>query len=243
MMQLYRKISSNSGHIGTFLILLLLAVNAGAQIPNYFHYPEQMNPGTLKHSVGLGLADLPEDQVEEGSDYIRAPLFNYQVRYGLPEHFSLSGAAYSNLVTFHFSAGPRWHYQIDRFALAVGYDVAYWFGALNQFGYKSKIHGWFNYPNLTIGYMFNKMSVSVKGELIIQTSLTSKQEDVEVSSTYNTFQGTIVGVYLEQPLWKDQIVIIGLKMNYTKFYYPIWAAFPTFNRYFYIPEITVGFNL
>jgi hypothetical protein len=242
-MHLHRKISAKSGYIGFFLILLALAIQASAQTPNYFHYPDGLNPGTLKHSVGLGLADLPEDQVEESSDYIRAPLFNYQLRYGLPEHFSLYGAAYTNIVTFHFSLGPRWHYRIERFALSLGYDIAYWFGALNQFGYKSKINGWFNYPNLTVGYAFNKFAVSLKGELIIQTSQTNKAEDVEVSSTYNTFAGTIVGIYLEQPLWKDQVVIIGLKMYYTKYYYPIWAAFPTFNRYFYIPEITIGFNL
>lgn len=239
----FRKISTKSGSFGFILILLLMSAVVCAQSPNYFHYPAQLAQGTLKHSVGLGLADLPEDQVEESSDYIRGPLFNYQLRYGLPRNFTLYGAAYTNIVTFHFSLGPKWHYRFDRFALAVGYDIAYWFGALNHFGYKSKINGWFNYPNLTIGYSFNEFAVSIKSELIIQTSLTNKAEDIEVSSTYNTFSGTTVGVYLEQPLWKEHIVIIGLKMYYTKYYYPLWAAFPTFNRYFYIPEITMGFNL
>jgi hypothetical protein len=225
------------------MILVMLSGSGFAQSPNYFLYPDRLPSGELKHSVGLGLADLPEDQVEESSDYIRAPIFNYQVRYGLPEYFNIYGAVYSNLVTWHFSLGPRWHYQMDRLTIGLGYDIAYWFGALNQFGYDSKVHGWFNYPNVTIGYAFKKFAISIKGELILQTSLTTKSEDVEFSSDFNTFNGTILGIYIEQPLWKDQIVLIGLKMYYAKFYYPIWAAFPTFNRYFYIPEITVGFNL
>ena len=214
-----------------------------AQKPNYFIFPEPLINGVYIHSAGLGLADLPEDHVEEVSDMIRAPIFNYQLRYGLPKNFNLYAAVNTNIVTFQFTVGPRWHYRINQLVLGLGYDLAYWFGALNQFGYKSKVNGWFHYPNLTIGYAFNKFALSLKGELIIQASLTTKSEEVEVGNSYNTLAGTIVGVYIEQPLWKDQVMIIGLKMYYAKFYYPVWAALPTFDRYFYIPEITIGFNL
>ena len=225
------------------LILLILSGVALAQPPNYFLYPDILSSSEYKHSVGLGLADLPEDHVEEASDFIRGPIFNYQLRYGFPKYFSLFASVNSNLVTFHFSAGPRWHYRVNQWSIGLGYDLAYWFGVLNQFGYKSKVHGWFNYPNITIGYAFNQFAISLKGELIIQTSLTTKSDDVEVSNSYNSFNGITIGVFIEQSLWKDHIVIIGLKMYYAKFYYPVWAALPTFDRYFYIPEITIGFNL
>ena len=85
--------------------------------------------------------------------------------------------------------------------------------------------------------------ISIKSEVIIQTSRSDKSDDVKVKSDFNTFSGITFGLYIEQPLWKDNYILLGLKMNYTKFYYPIWAAFPTFNRYFYIPEFTLGFNL
>jgi hypothetical protein len=216
---------------------------ANAQEPNYFQYPVRLMENRYIHSAGLSVADLPEEQVEEASSVVRAPLFNYQGRYGLPNNFSLFGAFYTNIATYQVSIGPRWNYSINRFALSVGDDIAYWFGALNQFGYDSKVNGWFNYPNISIGYKFDDLAVTLKAELILQTSVTNKQEDVEISSDYNTFNGTAVSVYLEQPLWKEHIVIIGMKMNYTKFYYPIWVTFPTFDRYFYIPEITLGYNL
>jgi hypothetical protein len=224
-------------------LLLLTLGESTAQVPNYFIYPDPFESNVFKHTVGLGLADLPEDHVEEASDFIRGPILNYQARYGLPENFNIYGGVQSNLVTFHFSLGPRWHYRFKQLSAGLGYDIAYWFGALNQFGYKSNVHGWFHYPNLTIGYTFNKFAISLKGELIIQTSLITKSDDVEVSNSYNTLAGTIVGIYIEQPLWKDNVVVLGLKMYYAKFYYPVWAAFPTFDRYFYVPEITIGFNL
>lgn len=242
-MRSYQKVLFKFSWIAIVLILSVTSGEGIAQTPNYFIYPDTFGSGVYKHSVGLGLADLPEDHVEEASDLIRGPIFNYQLRYGLPKNFNLYASVNSNLVTFHFSTGPRWHYRMNEWSIGLGYDLAYWFGVLNQFGYKSKVHGWFNYPNITIGYAFNKFAVSLKGELIYQTSLTTKSDDVEVSNSYTTFNGTTVGIYIEQPLWKDHVVIIGLKMYYTRFYYPVWAALPTFDRYFYIPEITIGFNL
>ena len=97
--------------------------------------------------------------------------------------------------------------------------------AICIFGFQSKIRGWISYPNLTLGYNFEKFAISMKGELIILTHLTEKQDDVEISSDRNSFAGTAVGIYIEQPLWKDNYIVFGLRVNYTKFYYPTWAAF------------------
>jgi len=226
-----------------WIFVCLLQIDLRAQTANYFIYPQPLSFEAFKSSVGLGLADLPEDQVEEASTFIRGPLFNYQALYGLPGNFQIYGAVYTNIATFHFSLGPRWQYHLDRLAVSLGYDIGYWFGELNQFGYNSKVRGWIHYPNLTIGYDFEKLSISLKSELIFQTARTDISDEIEVESDFNSFSGVAIGLYIEQPLWKDNYVLLGLKMNYTKFYYPIWAAFPTFNRYFYVPEFTIGFNL
>ena len=230
------------------LIVCLILVSAiqsdlRAQTKDYFIYPQHMPFEKYKSSVGLALADLPEDQVEEASTFIRGPLFNYQALYGLPKNFQIYGSLFTNIITFHFSFGPKWNFQTDNLAFAFGYDIAYWFGELNQFGFKSKVNGWINYPNIAIGYDFNKFSISLKGELIILTSLSEKSDDVEIETDFNTFSGFTAGLYIEQPLWKNNYFLVGLKINYTQFYYPVWAAFPTFNRKFVIPEIIIGFNL
>lgn len=225
------------------MVTFLFQCNLLAQEKNYFIYPQQLPFEKYKSSVGLGLADLPEDQVEEASTFIRGPIFNYQALFGLPNNFQIYGAVFTNIATFHFSLGPRWTYQLNHFAFALGYDIGYWFGELNQFGYNSKVKGWIHYPNLTIGYDSKNFTISLKSELIIQTSRTDKSDDVEIETDFDSISGLIIGLYIEQPLWKDNYVLLGLRMNYTKFYYPIWAAFPTFNRYFYIPEIMIGFNI
>jgi hypothetical protein len=214
-----------------------------AQTDGYFMYPQPAMEGKYTNSVGLLAAGLPEDQVEEASSMIRGPLLNYRGLYGLSNNFLLYGAVYTNIITFHFSVGPKWGLTFDRFAFTVGYDIAYWFGKLEQFGFQSKIRGWISYPNLTVGYEFEKFAISVKGELIILTGLKEQQDEIEVDTDRNSFAGVTLGVYIEQPLWKDNYMLIGLKMNFTKFYYPTWAAFATFDRYLYVPEIVLGINL
>lgn len=223
--------------------ITLFSVSLYGQSQNGFYYPAPSPFKQFKHTVGLAGADLPEAMVEEASTLIRAPLLNYQAQFYLPDNFAVYGAFYTNFITYHFSLGPRWHYHIDRLALAPGYDIAYWFGALNQFGYDSKLRGWIHYPNLTIGYDFDIFMLSVKGEVIYITSLTELADDVEVTRKFKNYAGISIAVYLEQPLWKDHYLILGIKSNYTKFYYPVWAAFSTFNRFFWIPEFTVGFIL
>jgi hypothetical protein len=223
--------------------ILLLFSNLTAQTDGYFIYPQPTLAKNFTSTIGLNAAGLPEDQVEEASSMIRGPLFNYQGLLDLRDNFQIYGAVYTNIITFHFSLGPKWGLTFDKFAFVIGYDVAYWFGKLEQFGFQSKIRGWINYPNLTVGYDFEKFAISLKGELIILRNLTEKQDEIEIETDRNSYAGATLGIYIEQPLWKDNYMLIGLKMNYTKFYYPTWAAFATFDRYLYIPEIVLGINL
>ena len=207
-----------------------------------FLYPQRMQSGNLKYLLGLSLANLPEDVVES-DDIFRAPLFKLHALYGIPKNFLIEGSLNTNLITWHISLGAKWNYVFNKFSFALGYDVAYLFGGLRQFGFDSSIKGWMNYPNLAVGYNFSRFTVSIKGELVLVTSLTQTADDLEVASDLNTFSGYTLTVAVEQPLWKDNYFLVGLKINWVKFYYPQWAAFSTFDRLFFIPEITMGFVL
>jgi len=199
-----------------------------------------MQSGNLKYFAGMSHALLPEDVIES-DDLFWAPLFKFHALYGIPKNFLIEGSLNTNLVTWHFSLGAKWNYVIDKFSFALGYDVAYLFGGLGQFGFDSSIKGWMNYPNLTFGYEFNKFTVSVKGELVLVTSLTESADDLEVASDLNTVSGYTITVAVEQPLWKDNFLLVGVKINWVEFYYPQWAAFSTFDRSYFIPELTAGF--
>jgi hypothetical protein len=207
-----------------------------------YMFPHAEGPGAMMHMVGLSTAKLPEDVVET-DDVIRAPLFMYNLKYGLPEHFNIEGSATTNIVTYHISVGPTWSYNTGRWGLSVGTDLAYWFGQLKQFGFNTSYTGWIVYPNLSAGYAFDNFSLTAKAEVVLNLAETSKNGENEVSNNADTYNGYTVGLYLEQPLWKDHFVVIGVRATYLKFYYPMWAAFSTFDRAYYIPEFTFKFIL
>ncbi|MGB6649564.1 MAG: hypothetical protein WBG01_13630, partial [Bacteroidota bacterium] len=139
------KLSSRS-RIAWGIVLLLVAAPTTqyaqelASGHKYFIYPRTLPSGKISHFVGLTQANLPEDVIET-DDVIRAPLFSYHIRYGLPKNLLLEGSVNTNIITFHFALGAKWGYGFDRVRFALGYDVAYWFGHLKQFGFDTKIRG------------------------------------------------------------------------------------------------------
>lgn len=216
----------------------LLGTTAGT-----IQYPLSIPAREVKTSLGISFSKIPTDIVEEAASY-RWPLFIFDLHYGLPENFLLAGKVNTQIVTNHISVGGKWVYDVTpRFHASIGYDLAYWFGQLKQYGFNNRGHGWINYPNLTLGYDFGSLALTLKSEASYVTSIAASADDIEVSSTMNFFNGVSFTLYLEQPLWKDNNLILGFRMNYLKFFYPEWLLFPTFNKYYYIPDLEVGFRL
>ncbi len=230
----------------TVLLMLYSFSNAYAQQldlnNNTFFFPHTYKYHQMISSLGLSTAKLPEDVVET-DDLIRAPLFSYRVKYGLPENFVAEGGVETNIVTWQFSLGPKWHYQINRMGFSLGTDIAFWTGKLNHFGFDTDVTGWTLYPNISAGYQFNKFAISIKSEVVLNLAETSTQGDLEISDNLDFYNGWTIGVYLEQPLWKDNYVVLGIRSTFLKYYYPLWAAFSTFDRTYYIPEATITFIL
>jgi len=209
---------------------------------NTFFFPHTYKYHQMISSLGVSTAKLPEDVVET-DDLIRAPLFSYRVKYGLPENFVAEGGVETNIVTWQFSLGPKWHYQINQMAFSLGTDIAFWTGKLKHFGFDTDVNGWTLYPNISAGYQFDKFAISIKSEVVLNLAENSTQGDLEISDNLEFYNGWTIGVYLEQPLWKDNYVVLGIRSTFLKYYYPLWAAFSTFDRTYYIPEATITFIL
>ena len=207
---------------------------------NTFFYPHAFSSGQIVSSLGIALAKLTEDVVET-DDVFRAPLFSYRLKYGLPKNFLAEGSVETNIVTFNFMLGPKWNYEIDKFGFSLGADLSYYFGQLEQFGFDTKFNGWALYPNVSAGYQFEKFTISLKSELVFNLAEQSKNGESEIKNDLDFFNGWTIGFYIEQPLWKENYIVLGVRSTFLKFYYPMWAAFSTFDRAFYIPEATFTF--
>ena len=236
----------------SYLFLLTILVvcadsgraNAQDDSPDlYFQYPHITADQNFSHAFSIHTARLPEDMIEEASNWVRAPLFDYEAAYVFADDFQLSGAIQSNIITWQFSAGVHWVKSFNRFSLSVGIKTAYFFGNLNHFGFKSKVTGWINSPQVTLGYRFPGFALSIKSEADFLSVMDQFADNIEINSEHSVFNGIAFSFFIEQPLWKDNIVFIGGRANYLKYYIPAWAVFPTFDRYFWIPEFVVGIVL
>lgn len=237
-----------------FLKYILLSVLIVSLFPNVgnaqidlekgsFMYPSIMDNGEYKHEFSFILAKLPEDQVEAVSSWIYAPLFTYHAKYGLPYGFNIKGNFSTNVITYQFRAGVQWSYNFGRVSLSINPDAAFWFGQLNNFGFKSSVNAWSGYLNVLLGIEFKYFTIMFGAGSEYLFSLSQKADDIETSITKDILVGHSVSVVIEQPVWKDNFMSLGVRFNFLRLYWPAWAVFPTWDRFNFLPEVIVGFVL
>ena len=204
------------------------------------YYPHRLTPGKFSMEVAMSQVKLPFDWLETA---VQAPLFHFHALYGLPKGFSLDGRFSTLFVSNQIALGPHWSIEGRHVSFNVGYDVGYTFGQLNQFGFASSANSWINYPNASVGYKFKDVSFTLKGEWVVVTYFTTKQGDNEVSTEKNFSNGYTIGIYMEQRIHKNKVLVLGLKNSYAKYHFMAWPAFSTFNRYYNMPEFYIGLIL
>lgn len=230
----------------TFFYLLLFSAAVSAQgnfiRDNSFFFPHTIKNGTTLHTVSLVTAKLPEDVIES-DDLFRAPLGVYRIKMGYLNNFTVNASAVTNVVANEISAGTQFNYEFNRLGISAGADAAYWFGFLNIEGFKTTTEGFSFYPSLSIGYTFPNFSVTFKSELLYILKQSTRHGEIKSENSYKTFSGYSFAFFIEQPLWDSHFVAVGIKGNFVKFYFPLWAALSKFDRFFYIPEFIFSLNL
>jgi hypothetical protein len=203
-------------------------------------YPHYLKKWKFRISAGLSMVRPPKDLLENA---IQAPLVNIHMTYGLPWKLSLEGDVTTILVSNQFALGPRYTYQYKNFGVKAGWDFAFIYGQLKQYGFDNSLAGLFHYPNLSVGYKFKKIAFTLKGEVVILGRTSSKSGENSVNTSKKVYLGHTLGIYIEQRIHKNKVFIIGLKNNYLRMYWPTWLLYSTFNRYYDIPELNFSWIL
>jgi hypothetical protein len=207
----------------------------------HLYYPAPLQLWQWESSLGLTVATLPQDIVEE--EINQSPALDIHSRLGFPLGFSLDGRLVTQVLTNHATLGAKWSHAFGRFAFSIGDDIAWWFGFLAVEGFDNNANGWLNYPNLSIGYDAGQFRLALKAEALLVLSFTSYAGENVISSNRNTFGGFSLAFVVEQPFWKSTHVTLGLKTSFLRFFYQSWFTYETFNRYLFIPELFMGFLL
>ncbi len=228
----------------SFLIILSPSNSFGQiDVPATTEFPGTMTPYDWRLSLGYASIKMPTDVYLEGAS-VRFPLIKFAAVMGLPSNFLLDGKIATELVTNQFELGGRWVYKFnDQLHADVGYSLAFLYGQLKQFAYDSKISGWTSYPTIAVGYDWGNLALTLRGTISFINSLQSTSGTTQADFAVERYNGFFYRITLEQKFYKNTTVGIGFQMNYMKFYYPEWLMFPTFDRYYWIPEFQIMFSL
>lgn len=206
----------------------------------YFPYP--MDRG-WQHSIGFTATTMNRDITEEA--HFRIPAIDWNVLRKIGGKFYLNGRVNAQVLQNLVALGPRWATPLsDRISLALGNDVAYWFGRINIAGIRTRGHGVQNYPNLSLGYRFNKrILLTLRAESIMNLNVRTYAGETEVESTYKLFSGSAYSVFLEQPFAGSKSMTLGFRAMYTNYLWQTWTLFENYDRNLFFPQVIVGLIL
>ena len=142
-------------------------------------------------------------------------------------------------VSNRITAGPFWNYSINNFHFGAGYQVAFNYGILKQFGFNTILTGWEQQPSLTAGYSFENTTVIVRGDLYYTTAFNLMEEGFVVSNPEKFINGYSVTTNFEQRLHKNKLISLGLKINYLRYHIIAWPALPVNSYRYVIPEFQI----
>ncbi|CAN5287230.1 hypothetical protein BH09BAC3_BH09BAC3_37630 [soil metagenome] len=205
------------------------------------YYPQTPNVRKIKIALLVQKFKFPEAWLE-GAYHV--PFLNVLGRVGLKKnftaHFSLGTVVLSNQLALGF----KWNRQFDdKFSFNIGYDIAGVYGSFSLADFDSEVGAIVHYPNFAFGYRYKDVAFTIKTELSVVGHATIRNGENVISDDEDFYNGFSVGIYMEQRLWKNNVVIFGLRNHYNKFNYIAWPAFSTFNRFYHTPELSIGLIL
>jgi hypothetical protein len=203
----------------------------------YFPHPLIRKSTT---SIGVNATTMPYEITEEL--HYRLPALDMHHVQRLNKHFSLDARGNIQVVQNLFTLGPHWAMKLtDRVSVGAGYDFGYWFGNLNIEGFKTKGHGWQNFPNASLGYRFNKgILLTFRAETILTLDVKATADQTPIVYNFKNFSGSSYTVALEQPFFGNKTLTLGFRAIYSKFFWQTWTAFSNLDRDFFYPQLIVG---
>jgi hypothetical protein len=202
-----------------------------------FLLPQALPAGKYYQAFYIQYLVLPRDWVTQ---VLKAPVLYYTGKYTLPYGFNLQGGLATLVVSNRINLGPFWNYSRNNYHVAIGWQVVYNYGFLNDFGFSTTITGWEQQPSLTLGYSFKKMAVTLRSDLYWANAFYMSDGKNVIPYTTSFINGYSFTTSLEQRLWKNRVLALGFKLYNCKYNIIAWPAFPVNPYRYWFPEFQIG---
>ena len=127
-----------------------------------FFLPQPLPSGHYYSSISVLYVVTPKDWT---LDNVTAPMFFYQGKYTLPKGFNLQAGLPESFYFKQDLSRSLLELQDRQNYVGLGWNVAWNFGVLNQFGFTTTLTGWEQQPSISFGHMFAKTAVTFRADL------------------------------------------------------------------------------
>jgi len=235
--------NSKSRLFVSILIITMIATNqlmAKSNNDNYFIYPEAYETWNYSFLTGLSVAKLPV--IISENEISHAPLLCFNFRFGLPQDITTGIELKSNYISNYAAINIGWSFLISPIYIQFGGKVSGWYGQLSMDSEDFSSLGWVLSPYIMAGIQFNDIYASIMIESLHSRYYTYSENEF-LGIVRDPKAGLAMQLSLEQPLWHDNYVLLGVKFTYSKFFYQSWLSYSTIDDYLIYPEIIFGFIL
>jgi hypothetical protein len=203
--------------------------------------PATKKTWTYHHGLNTSFLYLPNTWLEET---VSAPMIYYRANFYLPykmaAHADIKTIGVANEIRigagYHYTFNKKWH-------AALGYQLGYNFGFLNNFGYNNDIKVIQHHPFINIGYSNKDFAFTFNAKLDLISKIYYSAGEVENTFNSKAINGYTFGLTMEQRIFKNKTFALGFNGNFMQFHILGWPAFNTIRQKFFIPEFTFGFKL
>jgi hypothetical protein len=237
------KRNSNRIRLIGILLVIIMAPNLlySKGDRNIFSvYPKPYDKWNYSFLTGISVAKLPV--IISENEVSHAPLLWLDFRMGLPYDISSGIELKSNYISNLAAISFGWTFSLHPFCFQVGGKVSGWYGQLSMDSEKFSSLGWILSPFIKSGMQFNEIYATLSLETLHSRYYTYSENEF-LGIVRDPRAGIAVQLSVEQPLWHDNYVLLGVKFTYSKFFYQSWLSYSTIDDYLIYPEIMFGFIL
>ena len=157
--------------------------------------------------------------------------------------FNIQAGGTTMIISNRFYVGPYWNYRFGNNYLGLGWNVAWNYGRLYDFGFATTLTGWEQQPSITYGHCFENTAVILRADLYWTNALYLTQGEHPIPYTTGFINGYSFSATFDQRLHKRKALSLGVKMDYIQYHIIAWPAFPVNGKRYWVPEFQVATNI
>jgi hypothetical protein len=191
----------------------------------FIFHPSRPELHAFRFGLG-GLYDAVDPQVMYGFS-LRVPQVTLDARYGLGAGWSLKGHLNSMFVANELLFGASFAWGREPWSFEGSINAGLYYGKLANFGFDAALLSPEYRPELTAGYDFGNVALSLRGSLIFMGPERARVGDIWGGlDNANLFVGHSEMIYVENVTSSGGVWYFGLGAMTTRAYYQMWLLFP-----------------